>query len=239
MESKDTLNFYNKSNISIDPRTKIFLTITVSSILIGGAVGNIMNIIRPSLAILPFVLFLFVKRYNIAFKYILVYICLFVLEVFVAPFVKGTFGFILLGIIGVFSHMLPGFIMGYFLISTTTVSEFVAAMEKIKMSKKIIIPVSVIFRFFPTIKEEYVAIKDAMQMREVISLKTPFRTIEYMIVPLIMSIVKIGEELSAAALTRGLGGDDKRTNICNIGFSFIDIVLIIIAFICWIAFIFV
>lgn len=40
--------------------------------------------------------------------------------------------------------------------------------------------------------------------------------------------VKIGEELSAAALTRGLGGAVKRTNICKIGFRAQDIVLLLI-----------
>jgi len=39
--------------------------------------------------------------------------------------------------------------------------------------------------------------------------------------------IKIGEELSAAALTRGLGSPVRRTNICNIGFRAIDIVLIV------------
>ena len=34
--------------------------------------------------------------------------------------------------------------------------------------------------------------------------------------------MKIGQELSAASLTRGLGGPTKRTNICKIGFGFWD-----------------
>ena len=59
--------------------------------------------------------------------------------------------------------MLPGFIMGYYLVSTTTVSEFVAAMERMHVPEKIVIPVSVVFRFFPTVKEEYAAIRDAME----------------------------------------------------------------------------
>ena len=55
--------------------------------------------------------------------------------------------------------------MGYYLVSTTTVSEFVAAMERMHIPQKIVIPVSVVFRFFPTVKEEYAAIRDAMKMR--------------------------------------------------------------------------
>lgn len=40
--------------------------------------------------------------------------------------------------------------------------------------------------------------------------------------------VNIGQDLSAAALTRGLGGPEKRTNICKIGMRFIDWVVLFI-----------
>ena len=40
-------------------------------------------------------------------------------------------------------------------------------------------------------------------------------------------LVKIGDELSAAALTRGLGADVKRTKICKIGFRFVDYIVLL------------
>ena len=40
--------------------------------------------------------------------------------------------------------------------------------------------------------------------------------------------VKIGEELSQAALTRGLGGPVKRTNICKLGFHVQDVIFLLI-----------
>lgn len=52
--------------------------------------------------------------------------------------------------------------------------------------------------------------------------------LEYRLVPVIMCSVKIGEELSAAALTRGLGGSVKRTNICEIGFHVQDILFLLL-----------
>ena len=77
-----------------------------------------------------------------------------------------------------------------------------------------------------------------MKMRNVLSLKNPLRVVEYTIIPLMMSIVKIGEELSASALTRGLGGTEKRTNICKIGFGAFDIVAIVIGVLSWCVFAF-
>jgi energy-coupling factor transport system permease protein len=123
---------------------------------------------------------------------------------------------------GLVSRFVPCIVMGYYTMSTTRVSEFIAAMEKMCVPQSITIPMSVMFRFFPTIAEESRSIGDAMKMRGIgirSFAKNPAAVLEYRLVPLLMSVVKIGDELSAAALTRGLGGPAKRTNVCSIGFS--------------------
>ena len=61
------------------------------------------------------------------------------------------------------------------------------------------------FRFFPTIKEEYSAIRDAMRLRNVGSWRNPTEMLEYRMVPLLTGLLSIGNELSASALTRGSG----------------------------------
>ena len=77
------------------------------------------------------------------------------------------------------------------------------------IGRQITIPLSVLFRFIPTMQEESAAIKDAMRMREVQFgtkkfWQNPAALIEYRFIPLMISVVKIGDDLSAAALTRGL-----------------------------------
>ena len=52
------------------------------------------------------------------------------------------------------------------------------------------------------------------------------QVLEYQLVPMMTSTVRIGEDLSASALTRGLGGPIRRTNICRIGFRLQDYVLL-------------
>ena len=75
--------------------------------------------------------------------------------------------------------------------------------------------------------EEYHAIGDAMRMRGIrFGGKKTVKMLEYRFVPMMICSIKIGEELSAAALTRGLGAPVRRTNICKIGFKALDIVLI-------------
>lgn len=93
--------------------------------------------------------------------------------------------------------------------------------------------------FFPTISEEYRAIRDAMKMRGIrMGGKNPFLMVEYRLVPLMVSVVKIGDELSAAALTRGLGAPVKRTNVCKIGFHIQDLIVCIICILCFAVFLF-
>ena len=134
------------------------------------------------------------------------------------------------------SHMAPGLMMGYVMLSTTTVSEFVASMERMRMPRQIIIPISVMFRFFPTVAEESAAVNDAMKMRG-ITFSSPMKMLEYRLVPMMMCSVKIGEELSAAALTRGLGAPVKRTNICKIGFRLTDVLALLVCIVSIIFFI--
>lgn len=78
------------------------------------------------------------------------------------------------------------------------------------------------FRFFPTIKEEYSAIRDAMRLRNVGSWRNPTEMLEYRMVPLLTGLLSIGNELSASALTRGLDAPNRRTNVCPIGFHWQD-----------------
>ena len=82
--------------------------------------------------------------------------------------------------------------------------------------------------------EEYAAIRDAMKMRG-ITLANPLAMLEYRVVPLLIAACKIGEELSAAALSRGLGAPVRRTNVCRVGFGWLDIAAIVLTLPCWLA----
>ena len=230
------LPFEKKSLIPIDPRTKIFLTVTVSTIMCAGGTGGLMMFVRPVLMTMPMVFLLLQRKWKSVLRFSVTYAVLFSAELLLMPRITGVWNFILGAVIGIYTHMLPGFIMGYYLIESTTVSEFVAAMERMHVSQKVVIPLSVVFRLFPTIGEEYAAIRDAMKLRGIINFREPIKMIEYRVVPLMISLANIGDELSAAALTKGLGGPEKRTNICSIGFGVLDIAMFAVALCCWTGF---
>ena len=151
------------------------------------------------------------------------------MQLWALPHLSGLPNFLVVAICGFFMRFVPGIMMGYITVRTTTVSEFVAAMKKLLLPEQLIIPMSVKFRIFPTVVEEYNAIGDAMKMRGIrFGGGKASAMLEYRLVPVIMCSVKIGEELNAAALTRGLGGPVKRTNICEIGFHVQDVIFLLI-----------
>ncbi len=216
-----------RRGLLLDPRTKLLMLITVTSLMLSTGNSGVMNIVKPVLSILPFVLLLTEGKWKTAAKYLVLYAVCFALERLALYRLSGLASFLLLAVCSIMTRFAPGIMMGEFLIASTSVSDFIAAMKRMHVSEKIIIPLSVIFRFFPTIGEENRAISDAMRMRGIrFGGKHPGRVLEYRLIPLMISIVKIGDELSAAALTRGLGAPVHRTDICKIGFHAQDFVMI-------------
>ena len=87
-------------------------------------------------------------------------------------------------------QLMPGTMFAYYLFATTKVSEFVAAMERVRLPQRVIIPFAVVFRFFPTVLEEYRSIRDAMRLRGVGWRSGPVALVEYRLVPLVAGMVK-------------------------------------------------
>lgn len=215
--------------VRLDPRTKIVLLFAVSTVLLLGGNGLVMFAVRTAMLLFPFALLAVSGRVRAAALMLTTYLGTYVLAVFAAPMLAGTANAIIVATATVVSRFVPTLALAYFVFATTTVSEFMAAMARMHMPDWITIPLSVLFRFFPTLGEEARSISAAMRMRGISPLKNGAAYIEYALVPLMSCAVSIGEDLSAAALARGLGGPVKRTNVCAIGFGALDIVVIAVS----------
>ncbi|MBF7019915.1 energy-coupling factor transporter transmembrane protein EcfT [Staphylococcus sp. 18_1_E_LY] len=228
----DPLVDYRNIVAKLDPRTKIALTITISTILISS--GSSQSILRICLSLFSLSLLLSIHKISLFIKCTITFLVLILIQNFVVPYSEGMFKFVLLAFVGIFMNMFPGFIVGYYTLFSTKISEFIAAMEKMKLPRNIIIPISVIFRFFPTIAEEYRNINYAMKMRGITFSNNFLKMIEYRMIPLIISVVQIGNDLSFTAMTRGVDSPYKRTNICVVRFKMLDIFLLIVLIMLWI-----
>lgn len=223
---------YSESGIRglrLDPRTKLLLTITVGVVTVMGGNTPVIQAAQLVLMLAPAALMLLAGRVRQAAVCLGAYAACSLAVRFLVPLTHGALNLLLSATCVVFTRFLPGVMAAWYMLSTTTVSEFMAAMQRMRLSDKITIPLSVVFRFAPTVREEFASINDAMRMRGVqFGGGKPGAMLEYRLVPMLMCSVKIGEELSAAALTRGLGAPVRRTHIFRVGFGPVDIVLLFI-----------
>lgn len=157
-----------------------------------------------------------------AFHFLIAFFIMLGIDQLVTPHMNG-FAFTLVSFITVaLRKFLPCFILGKWILTKTEVSEFVAVMWKLRLPQTAIIPLSVVFRYFPTIKEEWASIRAAMKMRGI------HVSLEHIMVPLLMSAVNVSEELSAAALCRGLDNPGTHTSLVQVKFSHYDIAVWVI-----------
>ena len=118
MESQHELPFESRSNIPLDPRTKIYLLLTVTTFMTAGSGAIVSNYIRPILALFPFLMLLFSHRWKATITFGLTYVVLYILDLVLLPVLKGVWGFLLGGMVGIYTYILPGFVMGFYLIDT-------------------------------------------------------------------------------------------------------------------------
>ena len=190
---------YKKKSL-LDPRAKLLLVFMEAVLVLASAGGERLFWFRAVFTVLPFLLLITAKRHKNCIIGLIVIAIIYILEALTFPHMRGVPANIMLIVIMIVRRFLPAYLTGVYVINTTTVSEFKAAMDKLHMPDALTIPMCVMFRFFPTM----------------------MRILEYRIVPMITCTAKIGEELSASALTRGLSRQKKRTNICHIGFDWFD-----------------
>ena len=210
----------------LDPRTKLALTATLALFVLGGLGGERMEPVKTVLSALPFLLLLVEREWKRFFRGCLMLGIGYGLLALM-PHLPRALGFFALMCGGILTRFVVTVVMGEYLVASTSVSEFISGMEKLRMPAAVTIPMSVMFRLFPTIGTEWKSIRRAMGMRGIsMGGGRAGEMLEYQLVPMMTSSVRIGEELSASALTRGLGGPVKRTNICRIGFRAQDWILL-------------
>ena len=126
-----------------------------------------------------------------------------------------------------YSRKLFGCLMvGSLMIHTISLREMIVGMRKLHVPQKLIIPIAVTLRYFPAIREETGHIRDAMKLRNVRGIQK----IEALLVPLMMSASATAEELSAAAVTRGIENPAKKTSLISLRMTWLDFISLFIGF---------
>ncbi len=214
--------------LALDPRTKLYMILIVSAIVMMSATTPLLWGIRIIMTMIPILLLIAEKRYASALRFFALYaVALILTFYFLSADSTGVFKALLTGYCGIVVQFMPALITAWYVVRTTKIDEFMSAMQKMHVPDGITISLAVVMRFFPTIKEEYSAICDAMKMRGIsLAGGNVVHMVEYRMIPLLFSCVNIGDELSAAAITRGLGGEVRRTSVVKLRMGVLDYLLI-------------
>lgn len=207
----------HKKRFWLDPRVKLLLIL----------ICVIASMFAPSLAY-QFCLVLLIAllgvcygQWKYAIKGVLFYAVVYLFTIWTMTTMTGTLRTMFVAFLGLFHKVYACGMLAGIVISTTKVSEFLSAMNRIHAPKKLVIPLAVMLRYIPTIREDWHYIKDAMKMRNVsLSLKglftNPGMTIDCVYIPLMMAASKAADELSIASVTRGIENPKPRTCLVQI-----------------------
>ena len=182
-------------------------------LLLGNLPGK--NLTAAMLAsALPCVFLLLSGKIKGAVKGVLLVLLAVVAQKYLLGSSTGLFNSFLLLIIMMMLRMLPGLLMGSYALSTTDMSEVISSLKKLHLPDQVVIPVTVMARFFYTCSIDYRQIKNAMYLDGLTTGKLllhPGRLLEYRIIPLLMVLTRTADEVSTSALTRGLEVGQQRS----------------------------
>ncbi len=203
--------------LQLDPRTKLFLILlcVLSSMFAPDLYFQFV------LTALIGLLAAFCRKWQYALRGVMVYalICLF--TVWNMQVMTGTWRTMFVAFLGLVHKVYACGMLAGLVISTTKVGEFLSAMVRLHVPKKLTIPIAVMLRYLPTIREDWHFIKDAMRLRDVSPtlvgfLKAPAMTVNCIYVPLLTAASKAADELSIASITRGIENPKPRTCLVKI-----------------------
>lgn len=119
------------------------------------------------------------------------------------------------------------FSAGSFFVKTSDVGSVISSMDKIRLPRTVSIPIAVMFRFFPSFREESRNIKLAMRIRG-ITFKNPISYIEYVMVPLLVISANISDDIAKAAETKCIENPIKKTRYISVRLKIVDLVYVLL-----------
>ncbi len=218
--------------MKLDFRTKFLLTISIATIAIMGRSVTKYPLLIFLVYLFPLAFLFSIKKYRYVIKMslVLAFVILFsrIAQIINIDIISAVSMILLFFTV----KLLPGALMGYYAVISTSMSDLLHSLTKMKVPDLIIIPVSVMFRFFYSVNQDYRSINDAMKMHGITFwsfFSHPIRFFEYKLVPLLMCSVRTADDVAISAITRGLVVGKERSSISESKLVFWDYVFIIIS----------
>lgn len=213
-----------RARLALDPRTKLFLLL-LSNVLLFVHCPPAMELALVGLIASAYLLS---PRWRTGVVWCAVYLGMFAADQLVTPVAERSAALTAVSVLSSgLRIMVPCLIAGAFAFTTTRPSELVAGLRRMHAPEGLVIPVLVVIRYFPTLRQECVDISDAMRMRRIGTsplqlLAHPRASVEHVLVPLLASASVTAEDLSKACLTKGADNPGPHTCATQIGFRAMD-----------------
>ena len=135
----------------LDPRTKILLLL----LCIFSAMMAPSLLYELGLVVLIGLLGVCFGKWKYAWKGVLFYALIVLLTIWIMDTMTGTWRTMFIAFLGLFHKVYPCGMLSGIVISTTKVSEFLSAMNRLHAPQKLVIPLAVMLRYIPTIQEDW------------------------------------------------------------------------------------
>ena len=217
-------------SLHLDPRTKLFLILLC--VLSAMFAPNLY--FQFALVACIGLLAAVSGKWRYALRGIIVYALICAFTIWCMGILSGTWRTMFVAFLGLVHKVYACGMLAGLVISTTKVGEFLSAMARLHAPKKLTIPIAVMLRYLPTIREDWHYIKDAMRLRDVSPsvwgfLKAPAMTVNCIYVPLLTAASKAADELSIASVTRGIENPKPRTCLVKIQMRAADFVAMVLS----------
>ncbi|WP_167147389.1 energy-coupling factor transporter transmembrane component T [Actinomyces sp. ZJ308] len=213
--------------VHADPRSKIILLLVCNVLVMGVASSLLVGLI----AVLVGVLIALDEPVRVLVSYALITAVFWGLTQLPQWWPTG-----LAVLLGVSAYWLLRFAislsLGAWFVTTTRVSTLLPALNQLRAPRFLTIPLAVLFRFVPAALDEARGVIEAMRLRGYSGSyvwRHPLDGIEKLVVPVLAASARSADDLSAAALIRGLGSGGRPTVVDRLRFAPADAVLLVLS----------
>jgi len=217
------VNTQSRERPLLDPRSKLAVFITACLSTFSG----MSHVQELALFLLVCMTMLLCKKWRWIVIVCILYALMFLGDSFVVNRLSGIAQYAALLLCHITRFLLPLFSTFCVVTKTSAVGEYISAFMAMHMPGEVVIPVAVMFRFVPTVQEEWRTVTQAMKLRGMaLSVKNvarrPLFMLENMLVPFLMQCSLVVDEMSAAVMARGFDKDRPRTSYLAVRMRGID-----------------
>ena len=206
--------------LALDPRTKILIWLLANVVLFTWSPA----VFRIGVMLAYFLLFLLERKGKMLASLLVTYFAILAIQYWLLPVLPGALA-TAFATVTYFILVFPCIAGGTYIIATTSVSQFMAALERMRVSRNFSITLAVTLRFLPALRQDFRHIWDAMALRRIRGLE---QKLECVYVPMLMGVAQTAEELSESATSRGIEHPGKRSSWRPIGFHIQDAVVCLV-----------